>query len=402
MQRLFFFILLLSLLSTTTIHGEVIVQDSLDNLIGLPLDSNSSDTGGFTNLATTVTTSPYTLNVSINDIIELGFTAPAFEGFFINQDGFGGSTLIFSAFSPASSPGTVLIGTPPSFYLGPNNTIKGVYTFIFTIPVNTTLILHMDYRSYANPVLNDTILIEMFNPIIGGNGTGNNGSHNTGINGDPLFVGWRGQSYQIHGIDKVIYNIISEKDTQVNGRFVYLDQGKCPNYPTPCWSHKGSYIGELSIQAIVQGINHKVLIIAGPAEIGFQTVIVDNVPGILQDVSYIDECALSPSFDPRYPCPMLRVQHFNPYHITVTTSHFIIDITNSDGFVNQGISLRVPLSVLEESDTHGLLGISWRRTKNRIKDILPGDIDDYSIEGLDDIHGTSFVYNRFMPNPMVS
>ena len=60
--------------------------------------------------------------------------------------------------------------------------------------------------------------------------------------GDPQFVGLRGQSYQIHGLDGMVYNIITEQQCQVNARFVFLSSGQCPLVEgvagNDCWSHQ--------------------------------------------------------------------------------------------------------------------------------------------------------------------
>ena len=83
---------------------------------------------------------------------------------------------------------------------------------------------------------------------------------NTAVLGDPQFVGLRGQSYQVHGMDGAIYNLISDKNLQVNSRFVFLTEGQCPIIDgvvdTNCWSHPGSYIGEMSFQQVVDGKLH--------------------------------------------------------------------------------------------------------------------------------------------------
>ena len=43
-----------------------------------------------------------------------------------------------------------------------------------------------------------------------------------GVRGDPMFAGLRGQQYQVHGMDRAVYNLISDQYTQVNSRFVFL------------------------------------------------------------------------------------------------------------------------------------------------------------------------------------
>ena len=80
--------------------------------------------------------------------------------------------------------------------------------------------------------------------------------------GDPQFYGFLGQSFQVHGIDGAIYNIISDATVQVNGRFTFLgEKGHCVAQqsirrsnnrtdgsmelnkrlaaPIQCWSHPG-------------------------------------------------------------------------------------------------------------------------------------------------------------------
>ena len=43
------------------------------------------------------------------------------------------------------------------------------------------------------------------------------------VTGDPQFVGLRGQSFQVHGVDGAVYNIISDASMQLNSRFTFLE-----------------------------------------------------------------------------------------------------------------------------------------------------------------------------------
>jgi len=53
------------------------------------------------------------------------------------------------------------------------------------------------------------------------------------VQGDPEFVGLRGQRYQVHGIDGAVYNLISDSLSQVNSRFIYINEkGDCPIIPS--------------------------------------------------------------------------------------------------------------------------------------------------------------------------
>jgi hypothetical protein len=74
-----------------------------------------------------------------------------------------------------------------------------------------------------------------------------------GISGDPQFVGFRGQSYQVHGIPGQIYDIVSTPRLQVNALFVFLSSGVCPREikKAYCYTHPGTFLGEVGIRVRV-------------------------------------------------------------------------------------------------------------------------------------------------------
>ena len=231
------------------------------------------------------------------------------------------------------------------------------------------------------------ILSTLLNGSSGGSSTGGSlGPTSTGmaaIRGDPQFLGLRGQYYQVHGIDGAVYNIISETDTQVNARFVFLSQGQCPvidGFPdSNCWSHPGSYVGELSFQQVVSGSNHAAFLTAGSANKGFSQVQVDG------QALQVGQRAAFGSFS---------VTRKSAFAVSVTTAHFAFELTNSDRFINQAVILAVPLSQLEGA--HGLLGQthSAKVYRSPVR-YIEGEVDDYTIaEG--DLFGSSFLYNRFL------
>ena len=199
--------------------------------------------------------------------------------------------------------------------------------------------------------------------------------------GDPQFVGLRGQSYQVHGIDGAVYNLISEMHTQVNSRFVFLNQGQCPIIDgvadTNCWSHPGSYLGELSFQQVVDGKVHAALITSGSAEAGFSGVQVDGKKVTVGDSVTIGSFSLS-----------VHSSHL----VEVETDHFHFELSNSDLFINQALRTKVPLSKLQ---AHGLLGQTHSvKLYNTPLRFIQGLVDDYVIAD-EDIFGTSFLYNQF-------
>jgi hypothetical protein len=209
----------------------------------------------------------------------------------------------------------------------------------------------------------------------------NVGFNQVQVVGDPQFVGLRGQPYQVHGIDGAVYNIISENNLQVNSRFVFLTEGKCPIIngvaDTNCWSHPGSYLGEISFQQIVNGKLHAALVTAGQGNTGFGGVQVDG-----KSVNIGDKVTFG----------TFSFEMTSAYSINVQTEHFDFQLSNSDMFVNQAVRSRVPLSRLQ---AHGLLGQthSTATYPSSIK-YIQGAVDDYVIAD-NDIFGNDFVYNQF-------
>ena len=197
--------------------------------------------------------------------------------------------------------------------------------------------------------------------------------------GDPQFNGLRGQSYQVHGIDGAHYNLITSDSTQVNARFVYLQSGVCPPLPSAsnCWSHPGSYLGAVGVMELVNGVAQKLAVEAGPARRGFTNVTFNGE--LLTVGSTVTVGTLS-------------VQFVDSYHLTVDTAEFSISFDNSDRFINQQISSRVPLSQLS---SHGLLGQThhMRRYNSAVK-YIEGSVDDYSVSE-NSLWGVDFPFNQF-------
>ena len=62
------------------------------------------------------------------------------------------------------------------------------------------------------------------------------------VRGDPQLVGLLGQSYQVHGMDGAVYNLISDASVQLNSRFSFLTGGECLRDEAgrplfTCWTH---------------------------------------------------------------------------------------------------------------------------------------------------------------------
>jgi len=198
--------------------------------------------------------------------------------------------------------------------------------------------------------------------------------------GDPQFVGLRGQSYQVHGIDGAVYSIISEQQAQVNARFAFLTGPRpCPSVQQQwsdsepataisCWSHDGSYLSELALFTP----SARLFIQAGPAATGFAAVEFNGTAGTT-DMSY---------------------SQLSTHHLTVTLGSFTLYVDNSDGFVNLA-SVR-PLRPLSQLTAHGLLGQTHTRPSGKrsgLSGVIEGEVDDYVVDG--GLWAVDAMYNRY-------
>jgi hypothetical protein len=201
----------------------------------------------------------------------------------------------------------------------------------------------------------------------------------TTVTGDPQFVGLRGQNYQVHGVAGEVYNIVSDADLQYNSRFVFLTQGKCPvvngRKQKGCWSHPGSYLGELGLKTRA---GDRIHIVSGVASEGFALVEVNG-----KALSVGDSIQLADN---------LGSVSLNTTHMTeVMIGKWDFVFENSDMFINQ----KVRVTNARQLRSHGLLGQTWRDTTypNSIK-YVQGSVDDYQISD-NDLFGDDFSYNTF-------
>ena len=220
-------------------------------------------------------------------------------------------------------------------------------------------------------------------------------SSTAAVRGDPQFVGLRGQSYQVHGIDGAVYSLISDDQLAVNARFGFLSSPRlCPSYasvqpwsageqPTAisCWSHDGSYLTELGFLTPSQ----RLLVRAGSAANGFVAVELNgrSIASVAGDVMEGD----------------VQVRVLSRHQLTVRVGSFEVRVENSDGFVNlAGVSVLQPLTSLR---CHGLLGQTWKRpdsstgtADSSLRAVVEGEVDDYVIPN-EELFGTDFIYSQY-------
>ena len=225
--------------------------------------------------------------------------------------------------------------------------------------------------------------ISYLNPPNNGSGTGGF------VTGDPQFVGLRGQSFQVHGVDGAVYNLISDRSMQLNSRFTFLEGPRpCPVMPSTgklsaaCWSHPGSYLSELALKSIGGSQLH---IVSGDAATGFASITLNGRTLAVGEKATLDFGASGLTGS---------VTLDNAFELSIHAGHFDLVIENNDGFVNLR-HVSVPAASWSKLASHGLLGQTWqnKRYSGKIK-YIEGDVDDYLIED-DNLFGDAFLYNRF-------
>lgn len=183
-----------------------------------------------------------------------------------------------------------------------------------------------------------------------------------------------------------VFNIISDIDFQYNSRFIYLSTGQCPTMDgrkldTPCFTHPGTYLGELALQS---SAGDKLYLQAGSASEGFQAVVLNDNP--LEEGDFID---LTPLTDR----PIPYVTRNSSHTVTVQMGNFWLEFTNSDLFVNQ----RVAMLDATSTTSHGLLGQTW---SGKIYDAdasipwIEGNVWDYAMAD-HELFSHRFVFNQF-------
>ena len=190
-----------------------------------------------------------------------------------------------------------------------------------------------------------------------------------------------------------VYNIVSSPSLQYNARFLFLDSGACPviggkTQRGNCFSHPGSYLSELGLKTAVGADGEDsdwIRILAGSATQGFASVTVNERElGMGEKVLLADGGSVSRD---------------STHSVSVASGAWSFVFSNSDGFLNQQVSVSGDLSALR---SHGLLGQTWRevpashgRSRSQLKDIIEGRVDDYVVREKD-VFGDKFKFNAYV------
>ena len=235
--------------------------------------------------------------------------------------------------------------------------------------------------------------------------------------GDPSFVGFAGQQYQVHGIDGGVYSIIYDPLIRLNSRFAFLTAGKCPSASSSnCWSHPGSYMSNL---ALATHHGHRLLIESGAADIGFESVVVNEERHVKVGETLVLSHATAAA--PNYSSHVLNVnrswtadilahqpkiaalrlidlpltiEYTDTHSIVVNAGIYKLSIENSDQFVNI-VSIAVNNTAVQRDivRSHGLLGQTHTPPAKHYRattiPAIAGQVDDYA-ESRSDLFGQDF------------
>lgn len=226
--------------------------------------------------------------------------------------------------------------------------------------------------------------------------------------GDPQFNGMQGQSYQFHGMADEVFSLLSYPDLQMNALFKFISSGTCNYNETVCWSHPGTYLGQIGIQ---YGADSKILLQSGSHADGMRVFVNDKEVSAGKHIHRFTAGNSSNAI----------MQYSSTSVVEINTDSMFIRIANSDYFFNIDFGLknsqvliagtkplhitgevceiesRTPRSQLQ-ADTkaiiakklketypayplHGLIGQTWRNAVYCGR-YFEGSVDDYVTGGL--------------------
>jgi hypothetical protein len=239
--------------------------------------------------------------------------------------------------------------------------------------------------------------------------------------GDPQFNGMQGQSYQFHGMADEVFSLVSSPDLQMNSLFKFISSGTCNYNDTVCWSHPGTYLGQIGIQ---YGADTKILFQSGSHADGMRVFVNDKEISVGQHLH---------RFTPGNSTHSRAIMQFNTKStVEFDTDAMFIRLSNSDYFFNLDFGLknsqvliagskqltvsgevcelesRLPKDQLSSSKAHiskllkqtypsyplhGLIGQTWRNAVYCGR-YYEGSVDDYVTGGLFSNEHTFNFFNK--------
>jgi len=233
----------------------------------------------------------------------------------------------------------------------------------------------------------------------------------TSVLGDPSFVGFNGQRFQVHGIPNRFFNLLSTPTLQFNALFTMLVDGQSMTagqmkaarvsaqlsamksnkqaYALPlttAYSHEGTFLAEMGLKfTAADGATVQVRAVAGAYTSGFATVTVNGV-------------AVAVGAEAVQVAAGMYVTLTTPSILTIDTPAVSFTLTNADRFFNiEQATLNTPYTA--DSQMDGLLGqtadAEWKVLSTRefkqhmVYDYLLADQDSMSDDFVSNMYGQS-------------
>ena len=178
----------------------------------------------------------------------------------------------------------------------------------------------------------------------------------TSVLGDPAFIGFHGQAFQMHGIPMRIFNLLSTPSLQLNALFSALEEGDAMTKAqmerarvlagregvqlprTVAFAHAGTYLAEIGIRLG----RARVHAVAGPYLLGMAALSLDG--------EAVEVSASAIAVDDG-----VEIVRPDAHTLVVRGAEVSFTMVNSDGFFNvQKAALKAPFS--QERRIEGLLG----------------------------------------------
>jgi hypothetical protein len=178
----------------------------------------------------------------------------------------------------------------------------------------------------------------------------------SGACGDPQFVGLQGQDFQFHGMADEVFSLVSSPELQMNSLFKFISSGKCDYNDTMCWSHPGTYLGQIGLQFG----SDKVLLQSGAHSEGMKV--------------YINEKEIVASkhihqFSARDNVTAIA-QYRSSNKFSFNSDRFFINVVNSDYFFNLEFGLKDSQALLSGAKQMRVTGEICERESRMHKTLL--------------------------------
>ena len=211
------------------------------------------------------------------------------------------------------------------------------------------------------------------------------------------FVGLLGQSYQVHGIDGEIYNLISDRLLQVNARFTFQSSGGCDTGASgaavySCWTHPGLYLSAVGLRTAA---GDTLTVNAGEGPQGFDALIINGQRTQMATAEAAKWPISLSSADSTL--PPLTIRRVDQRTLTIANAGlYTLTLQSSDSLLNVvGLQVGSMSRLTDTIQSHGLIGQTWQlRTDGVEVAAIEGRMEEY-MEQRGELLGCAFAFNKF-------